>query len=121
MVELSKNEQFWEDALLKAQEKLIKEKLADVKNAVGGEFTVDELRRKVEDFNSTVGWVAKDDFDLYDKYRFRMFHKDCEVVLLQDPIVVSEMDKLFEVQNELYNLIDYDEVDVDAKRYGEGK
>lgn len=118
MVELPN---IWEEAFEKAKIDVVSKKLEGIKDVVGGKFTVNQVREKVEDFNSTIDWVLKGDDENYDFCRFRMFVKDLDVVLIQHPEVVSEIDKMYEINGELYNLIDYDEVDVDVRRYGTRK
>lgn len=95
------------------------ERMAEVEETMSGQFTLSEVKSKVEDFNSVIDNVCGDDERLYDMYRLRMFHKDTEVLLLERPTVISEIDKLYQVNNTMYNLIEYDEIDVDVRRYGE--
>lgn len=122
MTELPKNIEDQIEAIwFNAQKKLVEQKIKDIQDVLQNPCTVTEVTNKVEDFNSVINSVCGDDEDLYDMYRFRMFVKDCEVVLLQRPKVVSEVDRLYEVNRTLYNLIDYDEVDVDVRRYGTGE
>lgn len=121
MVELPERiEQQIEEVWFRSQKKLINEKIQAIQEVLDGGFTVREVVDKVEDFNSVANTICGDDEQLYDMYRFRMFTRDCEVALIQRPKIISEEGKLFSVNGQFYDLSDYDEVDVDVRRYGEG-
>ena len=119
MTELPKHiedkiEQIWGES----QTKFVTQKRDDILNSINSTCTVTQLRQKVEDFNSALNYVFGDGED-YDFSKFRKFVKGQEVILLQHPEVVSEIDRLYQVNNELYNLIDFEEINVNVHRNGE--
>lgn len=113
-----KAKKVWEEAYQKGLRHIVDEKLADIRETMITPTPVKQVIWKIKDFNSTINYIYPDREDLYDKLRFRMFQNDCEVILFQNPEVVSEVDKMFIVNEEEYDLIDYQEVDVDVRRYG---
>lgn len=107
-----------ENVWYRTQEKVIQEKLRDVERTMGGKFTVDQVVSKVEDFNSTISLVLGDDEQTYNECKMRMFIKDCDVVILQNPEVISEIDQIYALNGIVYQLIEYNEIDVDVRHYG---
>lgn len=120
MVELEgKAKIVWEKAYQKALIDIVDGKRDDIQEMMIKPTPIKQVVSKIEDFNSTIDYIYPNNDDMYDKLRFRMFQNDCEVILFQNPEVISEIDKMFIVGNEKYDLIDYDEVDVNVRRYGE--
>lgn len=120
MTELPKNiENQIEEIWMNSQRKLFSEKGKELENLLAGDCNIDEVVSKTEDLNSIINEICGQDEELYDMYRYRMFVKDSEVVILVRPKVVSEKDHMFLVGGNLYNLCDHNEIDVDVRRYGE--
>ena len=120
MVELPDNiESQIENIWFNSQRKFAEEKLAEIKEVMNGNFTLPQVREKVEDFNSIVDFICGENEQLYDLYRFRMFTKNEEVALIQRSHIVSEVDKIFVIGQETYNFADYNEIDVDVRHYRE--
>lgn len=109
-------EQQIENVWLNYQKKLVEEKNEEIAKLLTDGCGVDEITRKVEDFNSVIDNIVGSDEELYDRYKFRMFIRGTDVVLLRDPEIISEKDKLFQIDQELYNLNDFNEVGVDVRR-----
>ena len=101
-----------EEIWLNSAIKIVTEKRDTVLKSINGVCTLPQLQEKVADFNSALGFICDDEED-YEFSRFRMFTKGLDIILLQHPEIISELDKMFKVCGELYNLADWTEEDVD--------
>ena len=122
MSELPKNiEDQIEAVWLKSQRKLIDSKTDELEVLLRDGCSVEAAVSKVEDLNSVINEVCGKDEELYDMYRFRAFVKDSEMILLCRPKVVDEESHMYLVDGTLYNLCDYDEINVDVRRFKGGE
>lgn len=101
---------------LNYQKKLVAEKEDGLIKSLSGGCGIEEITLEVEEFNSVIDSVVGNDDYLYDKYRFRMFTRGTDIVLLRDPKIISEKDKQFQVGQEFYDLNDFYETGVDVRR-----
>lgn len=111
----------WEKAFERGVISIVNGKLEAIQEMMTKPTPTELVITRLEDFNSTINYIYPDDEEMYDKLRFRMFQNDCEVILFQNPEIISEIDKMYIVGNQEYDLIDYDEVDIDVRRYGDRK
>ena len=105
-----------ESVWLNYQKKIVTEKEGELVQSLSEGCGINEITAKVEEFNSIVDNIVGNDECLYDKYRFRMFTRGTDIVLLRDPKIISEKDKQFQVGQEFYDLSDFYETGVDVRR-----